>query len=93
MREDASDLVSLPPGIHNEPGLETLPLTTSRALLLKMIELATDTTDKDRSFVPFANDGKDEVVLMVNNLGGISELEFGGLVVCPQFLLNPLRLS
>lgn len=59
-------------GIHNEPGLETVPLTTTKDLLVKMINLATDTTDKDRSFVPFQNDGKDEVVFMVNNLGGPS---------------------
>lgn len=62
------------PGIHNEPGLETVPLTTTKDLLVKMINLATDTTDKDRSFVPFQNDGKDEIVLMVNNLGGSSSV-------------------
>ncbi|KAG2127281.1 dihydroxyacetone kinase [Suillus bovinus] len=33
-----------------------------------------------RSFVPFKNDGTDRVVLLVNNLGGLSELELGGVV-------------
>ncbi|KAG2366864.1 hypothetical protein BDR07DRAFT_1373204 [Suillus spraguei] len=36
--------------------------------------------DKERSFVPFKNDGTDRVVLLVNNLGGLSELELGGIV-------------
>lgn len=56
-------------GIHNEPGLEVLPTPTTRELLTKMVDLTTSTSDPDRSFVPFKNDGKDEVVLLVNNLG------------------------
>lgn len=42
-----------------------------------MLEYITSTTDKERSFVPFQHDGKDEVVLLVNNLGGISQVEMG----------------
>lgn len=42
--------------------------------------MMTDMTDKDRAFVDFKKDGKDEVVLLVNNLGGISELELGLMV-------------
>jgi dihydroxyacetone kinase len=41
--------------------------------------MITSTTDKERSFVPFKNDGTDCVVLLVNNLGGLSELELGGV--------------
>jgi dihydroxyacetone kinase len=44
-----------------------------------MLSKITDTTDKDRSFVPFKGDGSDEVVLLVNDLGSISELEMGGI--------------
>lgn len=43
------------------------------------MQALTSTTDTERSFLPFEHDGKDEVVLMVNNLGGVSELEMGGV--------------
>lgn len=52
-------------GIHNEPGLMEVPLVSTRELLNQMIGYALDTTDPDRSFVPFKKDGKDEVILMV----------------------------
>lgn len=45
-----------------------------------MLTMMTDMNDKDRAFVDFKRDGKDEVVLLVNNLGGISELELGLMV-------------
>ena len=44
-----------------------------------MVGLLTSTSDGERSFVPFTGQGSDEVVLMVNNLGGLSELELGGI--------------
>lgn len=40
--------------------------------------MMTSTSDPDRSFVPFK--GRDNVVLLVNNLGGLSELELGAVV-------------
>lgn len=46
----------------------------------------TSTTDKDRSFLPFRNQGSqnketvDQVILLINNLGSISELEMGVIV-------------
>lgn len=66
-------------GIHNEPGTQKLPLKSTADLVDNMLSKITDTTDKDRSFVPFKHDGSDEVVLMVNDLGSISELEMGGI--------------
>jgi dihydroxyacetone kinase len=42
--------------------------------------MITSITDRERSFVPFKNDGTDRVALLVNNLGGLSELELGGVV-------------
>lgn len=42
-----------------------------------MLAYITNTSDADRAFLPFKHDGQDRVVLMVNNLGGISELEMG----------------
>jgi dihydroxyacetone kinase len=66
-------------GIHNEPGTSKLTLPTTAELVSEMLSKITDTEDKERSFVPFKNDGSDEVVLLVNNLGSISELEFGAI--------------
>ena len=66
-------------GIHNEPGTDKLPLPKTADLVNEMLTRITDTQDKERAFVPFKNDGSDEVVLLVNNLGSISELEFGGI--------------
>lgn len=44
-----------------------------------MLAYITDITDKERAFLPFKHDGKDEVVLLVNNLGGMSELELSSI--------------
>jgi dihydroxyacetone kinase len=42
-----------------------------------MLSYITNTSDTERAFLPFKHDGKDRVVLLVNNLGGVSELELG----------------
>ena len=66
-------------GIHNEPGVAKAQLKSTGTIVDDLLSRITDTKDKDRSFVPFKNDGKDEVVLLVNNLGSISQLELGGI--------------
>jgi dihydroxyacetone kinase len=64
-------------GIHNEPGserkTETLP-----GLVKTMLAHMLDTSDEDRSFLQILAD--EETVLLVNNLGGVSPLELGGIV-------------
>ncbi|KAF4984333.1 hypothetical protein FZEAL_444 [Fusarium zealandicum] len=67
--------VELGMGIHNEPGSgrETVELPD---LVSKMLKQLLDTSDKDRAFV---NVNSNEVVLLVNNLGGVSVLELGGI--------------
>jgi len=67
-------------GIHNESGHKRIALPPLSELMAQLLELITNTSDPERSFVPFKNDGSDEVVLVVNNLGGLSELEMGGIV-------------
>jgi len=59
-------------GIHNEPGVQTLePIPSTEDLISKhMLPKLLDPTDKDRAFVDF-NTG-DEVTLLINNLGGVS---------------------
>ncbi|KAF7302413.1 Dihydroxyacetone kinase [Mycena chlorophos] len=68
-------------GIHNEAGNKRIsPIPPLKELIPSLLDYITSTTDAERSFLPFKHDGKDEVVLLVNNLGGMSELELGGVV-------------
>lgn len=55
-------------GIHNESGVEKIKLPSSKELVARMLKMITDTNDKERAYVPFKHDGKDEVILLVNNL-------------------------
>jgi dihydroxyacetone kinase len=58
-----------------------------------MLGMLTLTTDPERSFLPFRGDGEDSVVLLVNNLGGTSELEMGGIVAQTCRSLEEMRIS
>lgn len=48
-------------------------------LVDQLVTMIISTEDKDRSFVPFLGGGRDRVVALVNNLGGLSELELGSI--------------
>lgn len=65
-----------PLGIHNEPGSER---TTSDlpGTVKTMLKYMLDPSDKDRAFLSVSK--SDETVLLVNNLGGVSVLEMGGI--------------
>lgn len=68
-------------GIHGEPGhLRVSPVPPLKTLIPQLLELITSTTDPDRSYLPFRGPGKDTVVLLINNLGGTSELELYGVL-------------
>ncbi|KAF8141640.1 dihydroxyacetone kinase [Boletus edulis] len=68
-------------GIHNESGHRRVSLVPPlNELIPDLVQMITSTADPDRSFVPFKNDGTDHVVLLVNNLGGLSELELGAII-------------
>ncbi|KIJ65709.1 hypothetical protein HYDPIDRAFT_187408 [Hydnomerulius pinastri MD-312] len=68
-------------GIHNESGHRRVsPVPPLNELIPSLLKMITSTTDPDRSFVPFENNGTDRVVLLINNLGGLSELELGAVV-------------
>lgn len=73
-------------GIHNEPGLKRFPQQKKKELIDHMVKLLTDTEDKERAFVPWKKG--DEAVVMLNNLGGMSELELVGLV---PFVLDAVQ--
>lgn len=70
------DEVEIGMGIHNEPGSERKS-TDLPGLVKTMLEHCLNTADQDRSFSSITE--KDEVVLLVNNLGGVSPLELGGI--------------
>jgi dihydroxyacetone kinase len=63
-------------GIHNEPGSER---TTSDlpGVVKTMLKYMLDTSDEDRAFLQVSK--SDDTVLLVNNLGGVSPLEMGGI--------------
>jgi dihydroxyacetone kinase len=89
-----ADEVELGMGIHNEPGSgrEKVELPD---LVSKMLKQLLDTSDKDRAFVDVKSK---EVVLMINNLGGVSVLELGGITaeVASQleskYSIRPVRI-
>ncbi|KAI0474061.1 Dak1 domain-containing protein [Xylariaceae sp. FL0804] len=66
-------------GIHNEPGQQHLsPFPTVEDLIERCLKLLCDPTDPERAFVSF-EDPDDAVVLLINNYGGMSNLELGAL--------------
>lgn len=82
-------------GIHNEPGSEITTLDLE-SLVKKMLGQMLDPADKDRNYLQIGR-GEDSV-LLVNNLGGVSPLEFAALVdiACDQlestYGLQPTRV-
>lgn len=65
-------------GIHNERGLVEVDIPEQPEDLIRdMLKLLLDPDDKERAFVPFKE--KEEVILLVNNFGGLSNLENGAL--------------
>ncbi|KAF2014985.1 dihydroxyacetone kinase [Aaosphaeria arxii CBS 175.79] len=82
----AVDEIELGMGIHNEPGSRKLkPQPEMKSLISEMLAAILDTTDKERNFLPKSPvSHPSEVVLLVNNLGGLSVLELAcitGMVV------------
>lgn len=77
--EDAGHLkvgeVEVGMGIHNEPG-SSKEKAELPELVGKMLAQLLDQSDADRAFL---NVNSNEVVLLVNNLGGVSVLEMGGI--------------
>lgn len=70
------DEVELGMGIHNEPG-SGRERTELPGLVAKMLKQLLDQEDKNRAFLKV---NSNEVVLLINNLGGVSVLELGGIL-------------
>ena len=70
-------LVEIGMGIHNEPGCEKVNANLPKVVEIMLAQLL-DLDDKDRAYVPFGR--SDKMVLLVNNFGGVSNLELGAIV-------------
>jgi triose/dihydroxyacetone kinase / FAD-AMP lyase (cyclizing) len=73
-----NDEVELGMGIHNEPGSgrRTGEQAKLPALIQEMLKQLLGADDEERSFLP---KGVNKVVLLLNNLGGLSVLELGAI--------------
>ncbi|CVL03357.1 probable glycerone kinase isoform [Fusarium mangiferae] len=80
-------------GIHNETG-SNFEKADAAELVKKMLEQLLDTDDKDRAFLQV----NAPVVLMVNNLGGVSVLELGAITalvgrqLASSYSIRPIRV-
>ena len=90
-------------GIHNEPvsflkafpefsdwlqGAQKIsPFPSVEDLISKLLHLICDQNDPERAFVKFSN--TDDTVLLINNYGGLSNLEVGALT---QEILDQLGM-
>ncbi|EPE05036.1 dihydroxyacetone kinase [Ophiostoma piceae UAMH 11346] len=73
----AVDEVEIGMGIHNEPGSGRAKGLALPELVRTMLKQLLDQADKDRAFVDIPAGAP--VALLVNNLGGVSVLELGGI--------------
>jgi dihydroxyacetone kinase len=64
-------------GIHNEPGSKTVQASLPDLIKIMLAQML-DPNDEDRHYVDIKKG--DDVILFVNNLGGVSMLEIGGIV-------------
>ncbi|KAI4669532.1 uncharacterized protein J4E79_001576 [Alternaria viburni] len=93
--ELAEGLVEIGMGIHNEAGSERKKIDLP-GLVKTMLSHCLDVADQDRSFSKITD--KDDVVLLVNNLGGVSPLELSGITnevveqLADSFKIKPGRI-
>ncbi|KAM3422572.1 hypothetical protein BST61_g66 [Cercospora zeina] len=70
------DEIELGMGIHNEAGSQRAAANLPENIKL-MLKNMLDQSDEDRAFLKVSS--SDETVLLINNLGGVSVLELGGI--------------
>lgn len=87
--EIGDDVCVIGAGIHNEPGAQKIsPFPPVEGLIAQLLALLCDQNDPERAFVKFNEN--DDTVLLINNYGGLSNLELGALT---QETLSQLGLS
>ncbi|KAE8454509.1 hypothetical protein EG329_000132 [Mollisiaceae sp. DMI_Dod_QoI] len=76
--EIGDDVCVVGAGIHNEPGAQKIsPFPSVEDLTSQLLTLICDPNDPERAFVKFSKN--DDTVLLINNYGGLSNLELGAL--------------
>ncbi|EPE26915.1 DAK1/DegV-like protein [Glarea lozoyensis ATCC 20868] len=76
--EIGDDVCVVGAGIHNEPGAQKVsPFPSVEDLIAQLLTLICDQKDPERGFVRFSDN--DDTVLLINNYGGLSNLELGAL--------------
>ncbi|KAE9365252.1 dihydroxyacetone kinase [Stipitochalara longipes BDJ] len=76
--EIGDDVCVIGAGIHNEPGAQKIsPFPAIEDLISRLLSLICDQNDPERAFVKFNKN--DDTVLLMNNYGGLSNLELGAL--------------
>jgi len=74
------DEIEIGMGIHNEQGFKRMKIPDATELIKLLLGQLLDENDPDRAFLGKVTK-EDEFVLMVNNLGGVSPLELGGITM------------
>lgn len=74
----AEDELELGMGIHNETGFLKTKMMSANDLVSRMMHMLVDKHDPERSYLSVNNTSS--VVLLVNNLGGIAQLELNLVV-------------
>ncbi|EIW70120.1 hypothetical protein TREMEDRAFT_29967 [Tremella mesenterica DSM 1558] len=64
-------------GLHNETGVFNVAQPSEEEIIKRMLDLILDQDDPERAFVKFKPD--DQIVLLINNQGGMSMLEMGAV--------------
>ncbi|THV66133.1 Dak1-domain-containing protein [Aureobasidium pullulans] len=72
-----ANTLSVAQGIHNEAGLHEKEIPPPDELIQELLRYLLDENDKDRAFVKFTPE--DEAALLINNFGGLSNLELEAL--------------
>ncbi|EPQ50477.1 Dak1-domain-containing protein [Gloeophyllum trabeum ATCC 11539] len=69
-------------GLHNEPGARKIKMMGAETLIQDMLEAIFTSRDENGGFCEYGkdDDGADDMVLYINNLGGISQLEISAVV-------------
>ena len=87
--------VEIDMGIHNEPGCKKVNADLPKVVEIMLAQLL-DLGDEDRAYVPFGR--SDQTVLLVNNFGGVSNIELGAIIMEVtmqlenKYCLNPCRI-
>lgn len=70
-----SNELELGMGIHNETGFLRTEMMSANHLINRMMHMLVDQQDLDRSYLNLPSDKPNSIVMLVNNLGGIAQLE------------------